>query len=181
MIGLGITGFGSYLQIEYGTYVVSVVTLTVGVFVSIAGLLGLCAVNLSRKKNWCLLTTYSALMVILFFANIAILILSFTSYDTLIDAVKTENSDVEKVQKELRHRKQIVQILQGVVVFVEFLCIWFSLMYRKHEGDMLQNGYQEFVGISGNDFIVAPEEEKVMTDGQMKRQAMREKYGLDEK
>ena len=188
LVGLGILSFGVYLQIDYGTYDITIITLSVGGFVTMIGCLGICAV---AAKNWCLLTTYSIFMGILFFTNVTILIVSFASYETLIGAVDSKNSDIKEVQDDLKKRKHVFQILQGVIVLIEFICVWFSLMFRKNNGDILNDGYEEFEqskGLSadltlsqGTSPPFHDDDEKVMTASQKKRQAMREKYGLEKK
>ena len=53
LVGLVIASFGCYLQIDYGTYVVTIVSLALGGYILLLGCLGLVAV---RLQNWCLLT-----------------------------------------------------------------------------------------------------------------------------
>ena len=44
-LGLGILSFGVYLQIDFGTYDITIITLSVGGFVTMLGCLGLCSCN----------------------------------------------------------------------------------------------------------------------------------------
>lgn len=193
VVGICILSFGAYLQIDYGLYDITIVTLSVGGFVTILGCLGICAV---AAKNWCLITTYSIFMGLSFFTNVTILIVSFASYETLIGAVDSKNADIKEVQDDLKKRKHIFEILQCVIVVVEFICVWFALMFRKNDGDILNDGYEEFdqskglsndltLGSKGDDDGTPPpfrdDEEKVMTASQKKRAALREKYGIEKK
>ena len=189
IVGICIVSFGLYLQVDYGTYVVTVVTLAVGTFITIIGCLGICAVS---AKNWCLITTYTIFMGILFFTNVTILVISFADYNTFIGAVGSNNSDIKEVQDDLKRGKHVFEILQCVVVLVEFICVWFSLMFRKNEGEIM-NEYEEFPKDKSNDLTLGSnddqgtpppfhhEDEKVMTASQKKRHALREKYGIQKK
>ena len=62
LAGLTIVSFGCYLQIDFGTYVVTIVSLALGGYILILGCLGLIAV---RFQNWCLLTVSTALQMAL--------------------------------------------------------------------------------------------------------------------
>lgn len=182
LAGMCIVCFGGYLQIDYGTYVITIVTLSVGAFITILGCVGVCAV---RAKNWCLLTTYSIFMAILFFINVAILILAFVDYDTFVGSLDSDNSDINEFKDNVRRNKNVFYVLQSVIVFIEFICVWFGLMMRKHDGDILNDGYEEFSKEKSNDLTLAidvaadNEEDKILTEGQKKRHALREKYGLN--
>eukprot|EP01083_Nonionella_stella_P018185 50795_1 len=179
LVGIAITSFGCYLQIEYGTYVVSIVSLSVGSFITLLGCLGICA---AVKQKWCLLTTYSVLMGVLFFVNAAILLVSFFKYDALLGSVDSDNVNINKAKDELENRKHLFQIVLGSVVFVEFICIWFSLMMRRHEGAILDEGYKEFdVDHSSHDLTLGSHhesEDQILSASQKNREAIREKYGL---
>eukprot|EP00483_Globobulimina_turgida_P012897 UN12921 len=188
LVGLCVTAFGGYLQIDYGTYVITIVTLIVGVFITILGCLGICAVT--HPKNWCLLTTYSIFMGMLFFINIAILVVAFADYDTFVGSLDSNNSDMNGIKNDIKKGKRGYQILQCVIVLIEFICVWFSLMMRKHDGDILNDGYEEFDESASRDLTLGDDEpinyhneedDKVLTTSQKKRQALREKYGLDQK
>ena len=123
--------------------------------------------------------------------GVTILIVSFASYETLIGAVDSNNSDIKEVQDDLKKRKHVFQILQSVIVLIELICVWFALMFRKNDGDILNDGYEEFEQSKAlsNDLTLGSQgtspfhddDEKVMTASQKKRQSMREKYGLEKK
>ena len=184
LAGLCILSFGGYLQIDYGTYVITIVTLSVGAFITILGCLGVCAV---RAKSWCLLTTYSIFMAVLFFVNLSILIVAFVDYDTFVGGLDSNNSDIKEFKDNVDRNKNVFYVLQAVIVFIECVCVWFGLMMRKHDGDILNDGYEEFNREKSNDLafgIDAAEyqqnvDEKMLTEAQRKRQALREKYGLN--
>eukprot|EP01084_Bolivina_argentea_P056331 103120_1 len=141
LAGICITAFGVYLQIDYGTYIITIVTLCVGSFITILGCLGTCA---TAHKNWCLLTTFSIFMGILFFSNVAILVIAIVDYDAFINAIDSNHSDINKIKDHIRKGKNWFIILQVCIVLIEFICIWFSLMMRKHDPNILNNGYEEF-------------------------------------
>mmetsp|Transcript_19117 Transcript_19117/g.30303 ORF Transcript_19117/g.30303 Transcript_19117/m.30303 type:complete len:210 (+) Transcript_19117:27-656(+) len=186
LLGICILVYGCYLEIDYGTYVVTIVTLSVGAFIAIVGCFGICS---AATKNWCCLTSYSILMGILFGVNLAILIVAFSSYDTLVGAVDSDNTDIHKFQDDLKRRKDVYIIIQCVVVLIEFVCIWFGLMYRKHDGEIaMSDGYENFATDQSNDFSLASskgigddEDNKPLTDAQKRRQDMKEKYGIGSK
>eukprot|EP01084_Bolivina_argentea_P101434 181857_1 len=186
LVGICVTAFGGYLQIDYGTYIITVVTLCVGSFITILGCLGICA---TARKNWCLLTTYSIFMGMLFFLNIAILVVAIVDYDTFVNALNSNNSDINEIKNDIRKGKHGYIALQVCIVLIEFVCVWFSLMMRKHDGDILNDGYEEFEPSGTDDLALGTgspinveyhneEEDVVLTTSQKKRVAMREKYGL---
>ena len=78
-VGLAILIFGVYLQIDYGTFAITIITMVLGVFIMLVGCMGLCSV---RSQSHCLLTTYAIFMALLFFGDLVIMIMSFATFDT---------------------------------------------------------------------------------------------------
>merc|ERR1739842_136090 len=86
-------------------------------------------------------------------------------------------------QDNVRKHQNIFYIVQACIVFIEFVCVWFGLMMRKHDGDILNDGYEEFSHSNSksddlNFDTGAVDDEKPITDAQKKRHLMR--YCLDQ-
>ena len=131
--------------------------------------------------------TYTMLMGIILFVNVAVLIVAFASWDTLIGSINTNNDDVNKFQDDLKGRKRVYQIVQSAIVLIEFCCLWFALLFRKKDGNEIlsDDGYAEFEKSASRELGMPDpaewdpqEEDKVMTTSQKHRQSIREKYGL---
>ena len=85
LVGLGLASFGLYLELTYGS-TFSEMTIAIGCVVVLTAIVGLFAV---KTSSYCLLTTYSILMALLFLANLIILIISYSDFNTLLGKIQS--------------------------------------------------------------------------------------------
>jgi len=177
LIGLAMLGYGAYMEFKYSS-MFSQLVMIVGAFVFLSGLIGIYAVK--KEKN-CLLSLYGFAMALLFIANLVLLIMSYTNFNTLLGNVD------DKTKNWATDNKDMAQYLLMGLVVTEAVCCSLGLLYRKWEeeeegGDDLGRKYQN-IGDENDDvsmqkstkgFGVSSEK----SEKAKKRAEMRAKYDL---
>ena len=126
--GIILLGFMTYVMINYSSLLPEI-GIGLGGFVTIVGLLGIFAVKI---KGYYTLTTYAILMSLLLLANTTILIISFSNFDALLKNLNSKgDSDIDNAKQFMKDRKVYVVWILICIVAVEFVCVWFGLIYRQ--------------------------------------------------
>mmetsp|Transcript_79997 Transcript_79997/g.97917 ORF Transcript_79997/g.97917 Transcript_79997/m.97917 type:complete len:209 (-) Transcript_79997:67-693(-) len=185
--GIILLGFMTYVMINYRSLLPEI-GIGLGGFVTIVGLLGIFSVKI---KGYYTLTTYAILMSLLLLANTTILIISFSNFDSLLKNLNSKgDSDIDNAKQWMRDRKVYVIWILISIVAVEFVCVWFGLIYRQDNEREIYANRQDTkllsddnnsvsdynLSVNGNGFDGLNDEPK--SAASKNRQSMRDKYGL---